>query len=101
MDSIYLLKLLSFHLIYCYANDERHIGFIQVGPVTQFHVKYRIRETTCATEENKLWQDCDYKASAEAVSICALPKFSIHKHQHNDPDRNREFNFIYVAFESL
>ncbi|KAK2538391.1 Kng1 [Columba guinea] len=37
-----------------------------VGPVTQFHVKYRIRETTCATEENKLWQDCDYKASAEA-----------------------------------
>ncbi|OPJ78984.1 kininogen-1 [Patagioenas fasciata monilis] len=37
-----------------------------VGPVTQFHVIYRIRETTCATEENKLWQDCDYKASAEA-----------------------------------
>ncbi|NWQ74562.1 KNG1 protein, partial [Columbina picui] len=36
------------------------------GPVTQFHVKYRIQETTCATQENKLWQDCDYKASAEA-----------------------------------
>ncbi|NWY59990.1 KNG1 protein, partial [Chionis minor] len=36
------------------------------GPDTQFHVKYRIRETTCAIEENKLWQDCDYKVPAEA-----------------------------------
>ncbi|NXU48544.1 KNG1 protein, partial [Turnix velox] len=36
------------------------------GPDTQFYVKYRIRETTCAIEENKLWQDCDYKAPAEA-----------------------------------
>ncbi|NXT82615.1 KNG1 protein, partial [Zapornia atra] len=36
------------------------------GPDTQFHVKYRIQETTCAIEENKLWQDCDYKAFAEA-----------------------------------
>uniref|UniRef100_A0A669QEC7 Cystatin kininogen-type domain-containing protein n=1 Tax=Phasianus colchicus TaxID=9054 RepID=A0A669QEC7_PHACC len=38
----------------------------EVGPDKQFHVKYQIRETTCATEENKLWKDCDYKASAEA-----------------------------------
>ncbi|KAM9544113.1 kininogen-1 isoform 2-T2 [Guaruba guarouba] len=36
------------------------------GPDTQFYVKYRTRETTCAPEENKLWQDCDYKVSAEA-----------------------------------
>uniref|UniRef100_A0A8C0FW13 Kininogen 1 n=1 Tax=Bubo bubo TaxID=30461 RepID=A0A8C0FW13_BUBBB len=36
------------------------------GPNTQFYVKYRIQETTCATEENKLWQDCDYKVPAEA-----------------------------------
>ncbi|XP_010077960.1 PREDICTED: T-kininogen 2-like [Pterocles gutturalis] len=36
------------------------------GPDTQFHVKYKIQETTCATEENKLWQDCDYKVPAEA-----------------------------------
>ncbi|NXJ94026.1 KNG1 protein, partial [Corythaixoides concolor] len=36
------------------------------GPDTQFYVKYRILETICATEENKLWQDCDYKVSAEA-----------------------------------
>ncbi|NXJ75334.1 KNG1 protein, partial [Trogon melanurus] len=36
------------------------------GPDTQFYVKYRIRETTCATAENKLWQDCDYKVPAEA-----------------------------------
>ncbi|NWI67649.1 KNG1 protein, partial [Todus mexicanus] len=36
------------------------------GPDTQFHVKYKIRETICATEENKLWQDCDYKVPAEA-----------------------------------
>ncbi|NXG74362.1 KNG2 protein, partial [Baryphthengus martii] len=36
------------------------------GPDTQFYVKYRIRETICATEENKHWQDCDYKVSAEA-----------------------------------
>ncbi|KAM9231065.1 kininogen-1 [Leptosomus discolor] len=36
------------------------------GPDTQFYVKYRIHETTCATEENKLWQDCDYKVPAEA-----------------------------------
>ncbi|KAM6388810.1 kininogen-1 isoform 2-T2 [Pluvialis apricaria] len=36
------------------------------GPDTQFYVKYRIRETTCAIEENKLWQDCDYKVPAEA-----------------------------------
>ncbi|XP_035413186.1 kininogen-1 [Cygnus atratus] len=37
-----------------------------VGPDKQLHVKYRIQETTCAAEENKFWQDCDYKASAEA-----------------------------------
>ncbi|KFV56399.1 Kininogen-1, partial [Gavia stellata] len=36
------------------------------GPDTQFYVKYRIQETTCAAEENKLWQDCDYKVPAEA-----------------------------------
>ncbi|XP_010008951.1 PREDICTED: kininogen-1 [Nestor notabilis] len=36
------------------------------GPDAQFHVKYQIRETTCAAEENKLWQDCDYKVSADA-----------------------------------
>ncbi|XP_068001217.1 kininogen-1 isoform X2 [Melanerpes formicivorus] len=36
------------------------------GPEPQFYVKYRIKETTCAVEENKLWQDCDYKASEEA-----------------------------------
>ncbi|NXL29078.1 KNG1 protein, partial [Glaucidium brasilianum] len=36
------------------------------GPNTLFYVKYRILETTCATEENKLWQDCDYKVPAEA-----------------------------------
>uniref|UniRef100_A0A8C6JEP6 Uncharacterized protein n=1 Tax=Melopsittacus undulatus TaxID=13146 RepID=A0A8C6JEP6_MELUD len=34
-----------------------------------FYVKYRIRETTCATEEKKLWQDCDYKVSAEAEKL--------------------------------
>uniref|UniRef100_A0A8C0FLG4 Kininogen 1 n=1 Tax=Bubo bubo TaxID=30461 RepID=A0A8C0FLG4_BUBBB len=37
-----------------------------LSPNTQFYVKYRIQETTCATEENKLWQDCDYKVPAEA-----------------------------------
>ncbi|NXH17002.1 KNG1 protein, partial [Bucco capensis] len=36
------------------------------SPDTQFYVKYRIKETTCAIEENKLWQDCDYKVPAEA-----------------------------------
>ncbi|KFP23476.1 Kininogen-1, partial [Colius striatus] len=36
------------------------------APDTQFHVRYRIRETTCAIEENKLWQDCDYNVSAQA-----------------------------------
>ncbi|NXL58824.1 KNG1 protein, partial [Chordeiles acutipennis] len=36
------------------------------GPDTPFYVKYRIQETTCATEENKFWQDCDYKVPAEA-----------------------------------
>ncbi|KFP12252.1 Kininogen-1, partial [Egretta garzetta] len=36
------------------------------GPDTQFHVKYRIQETTCTTEEDKVWQDCDYKPLAEA-----------------------------------
>ncbi|XP_008936506.1 PREDICTED: kininogen-1 [Merops nubicus] len=36
------------------------------GPDTQFYVKYRIHETTCATEENRLWRDCDYKVPAEA-----------------------------------
>uniref|UniRef100_A0A663DR44 Kininogen 1 n=1 Tax=Aquila chrysaetos chrysaetos TaxID=223781 RepID=A0A663DR44_AQUCH len=36
------------------------------GPDTQFYMKYRIHETTCAAEENKLWQDCDYKVPAEA-----------------------------------
>ncbi|NXL92081.1 KNG1 protein, partial [Alectura lathami] len=37
-----------------------------VGPDKEFHVKYRIRESTCAAEENRRWQDCDYKALAEA-----------------------------------
>ncbi|XP_025950601.2 kininogen-1 isoform X2 [Dromaius novaehollandiae] len=36
------------------------------GPDTQFYVKYKIRETTCATEEKKHWKDCDYKVPAEA-----------------------------------
>ncbi|XP_054691694.1 kininogen-1 isoform X2 [Grus americana] len=36
------------------------------GLDTQFYVKYRMHETICAVEENKLWQDCDYKVSAEA-----------------------------------
>ncbi|NXI50678.1 KNG1 protein, partial [Chloroceryle aenea] len=39
------------------------------GPDTLYYMKYRIRETTCATEENKLWQDCDYKVTAEAQYI--------------------------------
>ncbi|KFQ37068.1 Kininogen-1, partial [Mesitornis unicolor] len=36
------------------------------GPDAQFYVKYRIQETTCASDGSKLWQDCDYKAVAEA-----------------------------------
>ncbi|NXY13115.1 KNG1 protein, partial [Atrichornis clamosus] len=36
------------------------------GPDPQFYVKYRILETTCAIEENKPWQHCHYKPSAEA-----------------------------------
>ncbi|KGL84760.1 Kininogen-1, partial [Tinamus guttatus] len=37
-----------------------------VNPDTQFHVKYTIRESTCAIEENKDWKYCDYKVPAEA-----------------------------------
>uniref|UniRef100_A0A8C0BE30 Cystatin kininogen-type domain-containing protein n=1 Tax=Buteo japonicus TaxID=224669 RepID=A0A8C0BE30_9AVES len=53
------------------------------GPDTQFYMKYRIHETTCAAEENKLWQDCDYKVPAEApyvfwfVSFPATPKITL------------------------
>ncbi|NXK60492.1 KNG1 protein, partial [Sylvietta virens] len=36
------------------------------GPDPQFYVKYRILESTCAAEENKHWQQCHYKVSAEA-----------------------------------
>ncbi|NXS06477.1 KNG1 protein, partial [Neodrepanis coruscans] len=36
------------------------------GPDTQFYLKYRILETSCAVEENKIWQHCHYKPSAEA-----------------------------------
>ncbi|NXF02026.1 KNG1 protein, partial [Smithornis capensis] len=36
------------------------------APDTQFYLKYRILETSCAIEENKPWQHCHYKASAEA-----------------------------------
>ncbi|XP_023788669.1 kininogen-1 isoform X2 [Cyanistes caeruleus] len=36
------------------------------GPDPQFYVKYRILESNCTTEENKHWQDCQYKVSAEA-----------------------------------
>lgn len=108
MDNIYLLKLLSFHLIYRYTNNDMHI-FIQAGPDAQFYVKYRIRETTCATEENKLWQDCAYKVSAEAVSICSFQKFSVQKQQHNDQDcsclgKNTAENLAFfscVAFERI
>ncbi|XP_067392565.1 kininogen-1 [Emydura macquarii macquarii] len=38
------------------------------GPGIQFFVKYRIRESSCAVGGDKLWQDCDYRASAEAES---------------------------------
>uniref|UniRef100_A0A8C3S467 Kininogen 1 n=1 Tax=Chelydra serpentina TaxID=8475 RepID=A0A8C3S467_CHESE len=33
-----------------------------------FSVVYRIRESSCAVGGDKLWQDCDYRASAKAVS---------------------------------
>ncbi|XP_066181908.1 kininogen-1 isoform X3 [Sylvia atricapilla] len=36
------------------------------GPDPQFYVKYRILESTCTPEENKHWQHCHYKVSAEA-----------------------------------
>ncbi|XP_017930329.1 kininogen-1 [Manacus vitellinus] len=36
------------------------------GPDPQFYMKYRILETSCAIEENKSWQHCHYKPSAEA-----------------------------------
>ncbi|NWU15623.1 KNG1 protein, partial [Cephalopterus ornatus] len=36
------------------------------GPDSQFYMKYRILETSCAIEENKPWQHCHYKPSAEA-----------------------------------
>ncbi|XP_015472264.1 kininogen-1 [Parus major] len=58
------------------------------GPDPEFYVKYRILESNCTTEENKHWQDCQYKVSAEAVSICSLYEFSVQKHQHNDQDCN-------------
>uniref|UniRef100_A0A8C3NJ20 Uncharacterized protein n=1 Tax=Geospiza parvula TaxID=87175 RepID=A0A8C3NJ20_GEOPR len=47
------------------------------GPDPHFYVKYRILESTCATEENKHWQHCHYKVSAEALKSrkgsCSLP----------------------------
>uniref|UniRef100_A0A8U8AX68 Uncharacterized protein n=1 Tax=Geospiza parvula TaxID=87175 RepID=A0A8U8AX68_GEOPR len=46
---------------------------MEAGPDPHFYVKYRILESTCATEENKHWQHCHYKVSAEAVSSCSLP----------------------------
>ncbi|NXA63509.1 KNG1 protein, partial [Mohoua ochrocephala] len=36
------------------------------GADPQFYVKYRILESTCSAEENKHWQQCHYKVSAEA-----------------------------------
>ncbi|XP_014727048.1 PREDICTED: kininogen-1 isoform X3 [Sturnus vulgaris] len=36
------------------------------GPDPELYVKYRILESTCAAEENKHWQHCHYKVSAEA-----------------------------------
>ncbi|NWZ78522.1 KNG1 protein, partial [Poecile atricapillus] len=36
------------------------------GPDPLFYVKYRILESNCTTEENKHWQHCQYKVSAEA-----------------------------------
>uniref|UniRef100_A0A674J1V4 Kininogen 1 n=1 Tax=Terrapene triunguis TaxID=2587831 RepID=A0A674J1V4_9SAUR len=38
------------------------------GPGKQFFVMYRIRESSCAVGGDRLWQDCDYRASAEAES---------------------------------
>ncbi|KAM7160897.1 kininogen-1 [Macrochelys suwanniensis] len=38
------------------------------GPGKQFSVVYRIRESSCAVGGDKLWQDCDYRASAKAES---------------------------------
>uniref|UniRef100_A0A8D2MF45 Kininogen 1 n=1 Tax=Zonotrichia albicollis TaxID=44394 RepID=A0A8D2MF45_ZONAL len=46
------------------------IVLIQAGPDPQFYVKYRILESTCASEENKHWQHCHYRVSAEAVTLC-------------------------------
>nr|XP_009675571.1 PREDICTED: kininogen-1 isoform X2 [Struthio camelus australis] len=49
------------------------------GPDTQFYVKYRIRETTCAIEENKHWNDCDYKVPAEAETGECTARVHINK----------------------
>ncbi|XP_025926812.1 kininogen-1 [Apteryx rowi] len=49
------------------------------GPDTQFYVKYQIRETSCAIEENKHWKDCDYKAPAEAKTGECTARVHINK----------------------
>uniref|UniRef100_A0A8C3UJZ2 Kininogen 1 n=1 Tax=Catharus ustulatus TaxID=91951 RepID=A0A8C3UJZ2_CATUS len=36
------------------------------GPDPQFYLKYRILESTCTADENKHWQHCHYKVSADA-----------------------------------
>uniref|UniRef100_A0A8C3NJM0 Uncharacterized protein n=1 Tax=Geospiza parvula TaxID=87175 RepID=A0A8C3NJM0_GEOPR len=46
------------------------------GPDPHFYVKYRILESTCATEENKHWQHCHYKVSAEAPYVIWFVSFS-------------------------
>uniref|UniRef100_A0A8C5IY63 Cystatin kininogen-type domain-containing protein n=1 Tax=Junco hyemalis TaxID=40217 RepID=A0A8C5IY63_JUNHY len=65
-----------------------------------FYVKYRILESTCASEENKHWQHCHYRVSAEAVSICSCSL----------PDRKNEnlrlfcikpYVFWFVAFPDV
>uniref|UniRef100_A0A8B9QHL8 Kininogen 1 n=1 Tax=Apteryx owenii TaxID=8824 RepID=A0A8B9QHL8_APTOW len=66
-------------------NGDRTTGnqfalyMVMEGPDTQFYVKYQIRETSCAIEENKHWKDCDYKAPAEAKTGECTARVHINK----------------------
>lgn len=44
------------------------VAFFQEDQNTFYSVKYEIKEGECPVQSGKTWQDCDYKASEQAVS---------------------------------
>lgn len=57
--------------------DETYLSMVAVfqdNPDIFYSLKYQIKEGDCPFQSDKTWQDCDYKDSAQAVSVLTVPE---------------------------